>query len=109
MDLQKLSVIPHVAWVSDKHPPGGRHDNDHVNFRDVRITPTVEEINCEVRPYLPLASKENRLENMGDDTSYLLDSQFRLLREDFLSTTIKESNGTWSNSAWSDSNICLFG
>ena len=71
--------------ASDRAPPGGRHDNDFLNYRDIAIVPTSEEIACPVRPYLPLASKENRFAEIPSNAAYLLDSQFRLLREDFLS------------------------
>jgi hypothetical protein len=77
--------LRHVCWgASDHRPPGGRHDNDHINFRDITIVPTSEEVVCSARPYLPLASGANRFAEITDDTSYLLDSQFRLLREDCL-------------------------
>ena len=71
--------------ASDRAPPGGRHNNDFLNYRDIAIVPTSEEIACITRPYLPLASKENRFNGISSNTAYFLDSQFRLLREDFLS------------------------
>jgi hypothetical protein len=71
--------------ASDRAPPGGRHNNDFVNYRDIAIVPTSEEVACPLRPYLPLASKENRFAAIPSNSAFLLDSQFRLLREDFLS------------------------
>ncbi len=67
--------------------PGGRHDNDHVDFRSIGILPTREEFVCDAEPYLPKAA------DPGDLTdARLLDRQFRLLREDMLGHA-KEEQG----------------
>ncbi|CAB9524123.1 NFX1-type zinc finger-containing protein 1 [Seminavis robusta] len=88
-----------ACWVTDLEPPGGRHDNDHLNYRDIRIVPTVAELACEDKPYLPLASGENNFIN--DPVAALLDRNFRLLREDAVSsmrTNIAESETKcWKN------------
>ncbi|KAF3940983.1 hypothetical protein ABW19_dt0208668 [Dactylella cylindrospora] len=58
---------------------GPRHDNDHSSIGDIRILPTADEIASIESEYLP---------KIGGDTVHLdrsqrlLDSQFRLLRED---------------------------
>ncbi|KAH7098450.1 P-loop containing nucleoside triphosphate hydrolase protein [Auriculariales sp. MPI-PUGE-AT-0066] len=63
--------------------PGGRHDNDFVNFKDISILPTAEEIICVKPPHLLTAlaltdvSKDER-------PAIALDNQFRLLREDMV-------------------------
>jgi hypothetical protein len=41
--------------------PGGRHDNDHADFRSIEIVPTAEEALCEAGPFLPLATDKVRL------------------------------------------------
>jgi hypothetical protein len=88
-----------ACWVSDIIPPGGRHDNDHRNYRNVRILPTVEELACATKPYLPLASGENRF--IEEPVASLLDSNFRLLREDAVSTMreniAQSTSGIWQN------------
>jgi hypothetical protein len=88
-----------ACWVSDIIPPGGRHDNDHRNYRNVRILPTVEELACATKPYLPLASGENRF--IEEPVASLLDSNFRLLREDAVSTMreniAQSTSGIWKN------------
>lgn len=68
----------------DEHGPGGRHDNDFSDFREIAILPTADEIRSAEPPFLRLAEtledpayKENRL-------PIHLDNQFRLLREDLL-------------------------
>lgn len=90
---------PTVAcWVQDRVPPGGRHDNDHRNFRDINIVPTVEELKSESVSWLPLASGENAI--IQDPAMYLIDKNFRLLREDAVRTmknNISESKRVWKH------------
>ena len=63
--------------------PGGRHDNDHSDFRDIAIIPTIDELVCDDQPFLRFASTIDAIEP-EDRLAALLDNQFRLLREDFL-------------------------
>jgi hypothetical protein len=87
-----------ACWVTDIIPPGGRHDNDHRNFRNIRIVPTVDELRCPTDSWLPLATGENQvIENAG---IRLLDKHFRLLREDAvhtMKTNIAEQQKPWRN------------
>jgi hypothetical protein len=96
LSFTSSSVV--ACWVSDKRPPGGRHDNDHENYRDVRLVPTQEEISCETPPWLPLFSQENAvIENLE---MRLLDTNFRLLREDAVASirsNIEEKKRVWNN------------
>lgn len=55
--------------------PGGRHSNDHVDFRSITIAPSMEEILCEKIPFLPTPA---------DVDVPQLDRQFRLLRHDMV-------------------------
>lgn len=64
--------------------PGGRHDNDFANFRDIAIHPTADELLSEEQPFLRRAEI---LEDPDTEDKRLimhLDNQFRLLREDML-------------------------
>lgn len=64
--------------------PGGRHDNDFVDFREVAIHPTADELLSEEEPFLRLA---DAIEDPDTEDTRLvthLDNQFRLLREDML-------------------------
>lgn len=64
--------------------PGGRHDNDRVDFREIAILPTADELLSTEDPFLRCAAA---IEDLGADESHLqshLDNQFRLLREDML-------------------------
>jgi hypothetical protein len=88
-----------ASWVQDMDPPGGRHDNDHLNFRNISIVPSIEELSTATKPYLPLASGENNF--IDDPVLSLLDRNFRLLREDAVSS-MKENiahprGGIWEN------------
>lgn len=69
---------------TDDRGPGGRHDNDFVDFREVAIHPTADEIRSGEPPFLRLAET---LEDSAYEDKRLaihLDNQFRLLREDML-------------------------
>lgn len=64
--------------------PGGRHDNDFVDFHEISILPTADELSSKEPPFLRPASM---LEDPDVDDTILgthLDNQFRLLREDML-------------------------
>jgi hypothetical protein len=87
-----------ACWVTDRVPPGDRHSNDHLNYRDVSIIPAADELRCQVPSYLPLASGENAI--LEDPVSSLLDRNFRLLREDALDcmrSSIAEKRRPWYN------------
>lgn len=59
--------------------PGGRHSNDHVDFRSITIVPSVDEVLCERVPFLPT--------NRDADVPHA-DRQFRLLRHDLVASVI---------------------
>ena len=64
--------------------PGGRHDNDFTDFREVAILPTADEILSEEEPFLRLAATIDDPENIEKRLVTHLDNQFRLLRDDML-------------------------
>ncbi|KAF5983131.1 hypothetical protein FBULB1_3920 [Fusarium bulbicola] len=78
----KIFAQPEIA--SSGVTPGGRHDNDHANFREISIYPTSDELLSADPPYLQRLGEvfdtpmETRSQNYRD---WL----FRLLREDMLS------------------------
>jgi hypothetical protein len=90
--------IKHVVNHSASTPrsellsgPGGRHDNDHIDFRRISILPTADELEFTseksfLRPSSWLedpATEKNR-------AAMHLDNQFRLLREDMVSEMREE-------------------
>ncbi|KAG8221421.1 P-loop containing nucleoside triphosphate hydrolase protein [Butyriboletus roseoflavus] len=79
-----LSTASVTSALSTPEGPGGRHDNDFMNFRDISIVPTVNEIQCTKKAFYRHASllddptaKETRIADYLDNT-------FRLLRADML-------------------------
>ena len=63
--------------------PGGRHDNDMVDFRAISILPTADELSSSEPAFLRRASEVGNLDE-HDRIGAHLDNQFRLLREDLL-------------------------
>ncbi|GAX74369.1 hypothetical protein CEUSTIGMA_g1818.t1 [Chlamydomonas eustigma] len=61
--------------------PGGRHDNDHMDYRSIKIIPTASEALCIKLPYLPRAVDPSSLLSAE---AALMDRQFRLMREDMM-------------------------
>ncbi|KAI0387532.1 P-loop containing nucleoside triphosphate hydrolase protein [Hypomontagnella monticulosa] len=111
--LQKLRALvqhsKHGAesdFVSDSGP-GGRHDNDFVNYHDISILPTRAELESTERPFYMQASAIFETDTV--DRAYdHLDNQFRLLREDMLAEIREDLKGTKSGkkkSGWKNTPI----
>ncbi|KAG0697519.1 P-loop containing nucleoside triphosphate hydrolase protein [Suillus ampliporus] len=64
--------------------PGGRHDNDFVDFREISILPTADEILCEQPPFILPGSVLEDPDGEETRTADYLDNTFRLLCEDML-------------------------
>jgi hypothetical protein len=64
--------------------PGGRHDNDHADHRDISIMPTADELLSKDRPFFRTADFIDDPKIVSSRYSIHLDNQFRLLREDML-------------------------
>ncbi|KAI0076548.1 P-loop containing nucleoside triphosphate hydrolase protein [Panus rudis PR-1116 ss-1] len=73
-----------IGTVPLDYGPGGRHDNDHVDFRDISILPTADEITCDKPAFLRRGADIEDPETAGTRVATHLDNQFRLLREDML-------------------------
>ena len=63
--------------------PGGRHDNDFAQFRQIRIYPTTDEFLSTQPPYYQTSAEVFGTE-IEERPRVHLDNQFRLLREDML-------------------------
>ncbi len=50
-DGNRFSCTPQPSSAAVS--PGGRHDNDFVNFREIAIYPTGDELLSTLRPFLP--------------------------------------------------------
>ena len=64
--------------------PGGRHDNDFVNFRKISILPTTDELESMERAFIQPSDVLEEPETTSNRVAIHLDNQFRLLREDML-------------------------
>ncbi|KAH9204606.1 hypothetical protein DL95DRAFT_495527 [Leptodontidium sp. 2 PMI_412] len=62
--------------------PGGRHDNDFADFRQIRIYPTTDEFLFK-QPYYLRAKEVGEIPE-SERTMVRFDNRFRLLREDML-------------------------
>ncbi|KAH8646473.1 P-loop containing nucleoside triphosphate hydrolase protein [Tricladium varicosporioides] len=79
--LLQVKSSPNPGKIS--FGPGGRHDNDFADFRQICIYPTTDEFLCNEQPYY-LRSKEVEEIPETERAMAHLDNQFRLLREDML-------------------------
>jgi hypothetical protein len=64
--------------------PGGRHDNDHADYRQISIMPTGDELLSRERSFFRTADFLDDTENLLCRSVFHIDNQFRLLREDML-------------------------
>ncbi|KAI6121070.1 P-loop containing nucleoside triphosphate hydrolase protein [Pisolithus sp. B1] len=64
--------------------PGGRHDNDFVDFREIAILPTVDELSSNKNPALRRASHLEDPKSKKTRVADYLDNTFRLLRDDMM-------------------------
>ncbi|KAH0562483.1 hypothetical protein GP486_002829 [Trichoglossum hirsutum] len=71
------------APVDIQSGPGGRHDNDFADFREIAILPTQDEFISKEKPFY---RPSNAIDEASSDrrVAIHLDNQFRLLREDML-------------------------
>jgi hypothetical protein len=64
--------------------PGGRHDNDFVNFHDISILPTRDKLLAEEKPFLHQSSALDDPDTEGDHETIHCNNHFQLLQEDML-------------------------
>lgn len=84
-----LSKVEEGLLLSDiKDVPGGRHDNDFLDYRSVRLVPTSEELLCAAEVHIPERETEDVTSPEG--RARALDRQFRLLREDMVGALREE-------------------
>lgn len=83
--LKHRNQIHVTAPVSSAETgPGGRHDNDFVDFREVAVIPSADEIRSTQPAFIRPSTMFDDDENYGQRQAVYLDNQFRLLREDML-------------------------
>ncbi|KAL8415161.1 hypothetical protein RB594_006120 [Gaeumannomyces avenae] len=82
-----LKSLPGSGGRPAEYSPGGRHDNDFANFRDISVYPTRDEFLSSRRPFyrtLNEAFEQEAGATPEARAAVHLDNQFRLLREDML-------------------------
>ena len=86
LDVRNLGhKIKHVLGTTNDTDdgPGGRHDNDHADFRQIKILPTPDEFASNATPFYRRADEIDAVIT-GERGLMHVDNQFRLLREDLL-------------------------
>ena len=76
-------VLESTSADTSAEGPGGRHDNDHSDYRKIKLLPTADEFSFTDRPFYRRADAINSVE-LSQRSHIHLDNQFRLLREDLL-------------------------
>jgi hypothetical protein len=81
-----LNICTPVATTGNKSGPGpgGRHDNDFPDFRNISILPTTDELESMERAFIQPSDVLEEPETASNRVGIHLDNQFRLLREDML-------------------------
>ncbi|GME34140.1 NFX1-type zinc finger-containing protein 1 [Neofusicoccum parvum] len=82
----RIMHVLHAKSVSIAAPvsgPGGRHDNDRIDFREISIYPTEDEVISKEKPFYRRADTVGQTPS-DQRVAVHLDNQFRLLREDML-------------------------
>jgi len=79
-----LTTVSTFPVIDIEDGPGGRHDNDFSDFRQIAIIPTADEIMSAQPPFLRHSEMLEDPETEKDRIAMYLDNQFRLLREDMI-------------------------
>ncbi|KAG7444044.1 P-loop containing nucleoside triphosphate hydrolase protein [Guyanagaster necrorhizus] len=81
-----ISVVsdPLVAIAKDDIRPGGRHDNDFPDFREIAILPTAGELASTEASFLRPSTALDDPSTEEHREALYLDNQFRLMREDMI-------------------------
>ncbi|KAI5468107.1 P-loop containing nucleoside triphosphate hydrolase protein [Mariannaea sp. PMI_226] len=79
-----LQVFTPISAVSGVNTPGGRHDNDFADFRQVSIYPTADELLSTDEPFLQRLNDVFEIP-LSQRAQIYRDWLYRLLREDMLS------------------------
>jgi hypothetical protein len=77
-----LSSLNSQTTFDGPDGPGGRHDNDDADFRQISILPTADELASRETPFLRRAQDMEDTSTNESRLAIHLDNQFRLLREE---------------------------
>ncbi|KAF5345199.1 hypothetical protein D9758_009720 [Tetrapyrgos nigripes] len=79
-----VMTAPPVPAAGGDVQPGGQHDNDFADFRQIAILPTANELASTHPPFLRPSSALNNPSTEQNREALYLDNQFRLMREDMI-------------------------
>jgi hypothetical protein len=82
IDRKNIGAVTTLSTLLDG--PGGRHDNDFSDIKDIAILPTADEVSSKDKPFVRTVQFLVDPEMENERASMQLDNQFRLLREDML-------------------------
>lgn len=76
--IKNLALNSGAAPVAnDQEGPGGRHDNDFADYRQIAILPTSDELTCKEKPFLRTSQSLEDPANVDSRVVIHLDNQFR--------------------------------
>ncbi|TFB01018.1 NFX1-type zinc finger-containing protein 1 [Trichoderma ghanense] len=105
LQLRKGSA---TASVRINYSPGGRHDNDFDDFRQIAIFPTADEVSSKEQPFLQRLDDVFEVPRESRARSYT-DWLFRLLREDMLADLREDLQIAWGQKKARYKPLCLGG
>ena len=79
-----VSAYSTGVLVAGDYGPGGRHDNDFEDFREIAILPTADEITSKEQPFYRHSDELDDPATIDTRLGTYLDNHFRLLREDMV-------------------------
>lgn len=94
--LANVMQTSNIVKRTDENGPGGRHDNDHADFRRVAIFPTDDELMSAEQAFYRTADVISQ-QPFEQRSGVHLDNQFRLLREDLLAELREDVNASRRN------------
>lgn len=96
------------ALATGDFGPGGRHDNDFVDFRQISIYPTKDELLSKEKPFFRRADVVKQIAPESRLAAHL-DNQFRLLREDMLAELREDLHTSQQSTKFKKSRMRLRG
>ncbi|EGR46246.1 uncharacterized protein TRIREDRAFT_66551 [Trichoderma reesei QM6a] len=103
LQLRKGSA---TASIRVNYSPGGRHDNDFEDFRQIAIFPTADEVSSKEQPFLQRLDDVFEAPRESRARSYT-DWLFRLLREDMLADLREDLQIAWGQKKARYKPLCL--
>ncbi|UKZ81400.1 hypothetical protein TrVFT333_009172 [Trichoderma virens FT-333] len=102
----QLRKGPAMASIKMNYSPGGRHDNDFADFRQISIFPTADEVSSKEEPFLQRLDDVFEIPRESRTSSYI-SWLFRLLREDMLADLREDLQIAWGQKKAKYKPLCL--